>query len=354
MKNILYVFLFIVYLSESQGQTIRKYSNEFLKINVGGRNAAMGGSLIGSTEDVTSIFYNPSAISEIENTTIGAMHTSYFAGIANFDYAGIVLPLNEGKSLGVSLLRFGIDNIPNTIELYNPDNTINYDNIRSFSIADYALFVSYAQKIDKIEGLSIGGNAKIIHRTYGSFAKAWGFGFDVGAQLKKEKLILGAFLQDATTTFNSWAFSFTDKEREVFQATENEIPNASIEITAPSIHFGGSYKFDFNDENITVMPSLKFIGYTDQRNVLLPIGPLSIDAALGAEVGFWNTAFLRLGLSNFTKAVNPIGEDFLSMQPSIGLGLHFGALQLNYSYNNVGNAGIGLFSHVVSANFSFK
>jgi len=63
MKNTIYVFLILCVLSEIKGQTVRKYSNEFLKINVGGRNAALGGELIGSSEDINSIFYNQSAIS---------------------------------------------------------------------------------------------------------------------------------------------------------------------------------------------------------------------------------------------------------------------------------------------------
>lgn len=358
MNNYFFYFLSLIligFANEIQAQSnFRKYSNEFLKIGVGGKYLGMGGALAAGENDVTSVFYNPASIANTENITAGAMHTSYFAGIANFDYAGAVIPMKNEQAIGVSLIRFGIDNIPNTIELYNPDNTINYDNIKSFSVADYALFFTYAKKMDIIEGLQIGGNAKIIHRSYGSFASAWGFGIDASAQITKENYRLGVFLQDITTSFNAWSFNFTEKEKEVFANTNNDIPVSSIELTAPSIHFGGAYKFLLNQGNISIEPNLKFTAYTDKRNVLISANPVSVDMAFGAEIGFWKTAYLRTGVYNFTKATNDLGESYLSFMPSLGVGIHIQKLQLNYSYNNVANAGVGLYSHVVSASYTFK
>lgn len=358
MNKYLFYIITIIFLTanfhaEAQSN-FRKYSNEFLKIGVGGKYLGMGGALATGENDASTVFYNPAAIANFEHTTAAAMHTSYFAGIANFDYAGIVIPLKNEQAFGVSLIRFGIDNIPNTIELYNPDNTINYDNIKSFSVADYALTFTYAKKLNFIEGLQLGGNAKIIHRSYGSFANAWGFGIDASAQITKEKYRIGVFLQDITTSFNAWSFNFTDKEKQVFASTNNEIPATSIELTAPSIHFGGAYKFLLNEGNISIEPNLKFSAYTDQRNVLIATKAASIDMAFGTEIGFWKTAFLRTGIYNFTKATNDLGESYLSFMPSLGVGLNIQNLQINYSYNNVANAGVGLYSHVVSASYTFK
>jgi hypothetical protein len=76
--------------------------------------------------------------------------------------------------------------------------------------------------------------------------------------------------------------------------------------------------------------------------------------AFGAEIGFWKTAFLRTGVYNFTKATNDLGESYLSFMPSLGVGLNIQNLQINYSYNNVASAGVGLYSHVVSASYTFK
>ena len=63
---------------------------------------------------------------------------------------------------------------------------INYNNIQSFSSADYAFLFSFAQKLKETENknISFGLNAKIIHRSVGKFAKAWGFGLDGGYRSK--------------------------------------------------------------------------------------------------------------------------------------------------------------------------
>ena len=63
------------------------------------------------------------------------MHAEYFAGIAKYDYVGGVSRINDSSSLGVSVIRFGVDNIPNTLELIDNDGNIRYDRISSFSSA---------------------------------------------------------------------------------------------------------------------------------------------------------------------------------------------------------------------------
>ena len=66
---------------------------------------------------------------------------------------------NNKRALGLSMIRFGIDDIPNTLSLYEDDGSVNYDNIRPFSAADYAFLFSYAQKVKTDRGqLFLGGN----------------------------------------------------------------------------------------------------------------------------------------------------------------------------------------------------
>jgi len=347
------VSLFIL-ICINLGLNAQKYSNEFLKIGVGGKYLGSGGALVASESDPTSVLYNPAGVGTFDRVSVSAMHNSYFAGIANFDYAGVVFPLKYRQNIGVSLIRFGIDNIPNTIQLYNPDGSINYDRISAFSISDMALFLSFGRRIRDTLGLSFGGNVKIIKRDYGSFANAWGFGVDAGVQYSTDKYRVGVFLQDVTSTFSSWNFTFDDSTKRVFAATNNEIPESSSEITLPSIHIGGQYNFPFGrTKQLNFSPMAKLSVYTDKRNVLLA-GPLSLDASLGGELGIYSIAFVRFGLSNFTKAVNDLGENYLSMQPSIGAGFKLNQFDVDYAFNNVANAGVGLYSHVFSMTYRFK
>lgn len=350
MKKLIILFISVFSLSLYS----QKYANEFLKIGVGGKYLATGGALSSTATDPASVFYNAGAVGAFDRVTVSAMHNAYFAGVANFDYAGIIFPFKYKQNIGVSLIRFGVDNIPNTTQLYNPDGSINYDRISSFSISDMALFLSFGKRFRDTLGLSVGGSAKIIKRDYGSFANAWGFGIDVGAQYTTDDYQVGVFLQDITTTFSSWSFSIDDSTRAVFTATGNEIPKSSSEITLPSIHAGGQYHFRFGKgKNLQFNPMAKLSIFTDKRNVLLA-GPLSVDMSVGGELGIYNTAFIRFGVNNFTKATNDLGEEYLSFVPSVGAGFKLQQFEIDYSYNNVANSGVGLYSHVFSATYRFK
>lgn len=70
----------------------------------------------------------------------------------------------------------------------------------------------------------MGGNIKVIHRSIGSFGKAWGFGADLGVRYKGDKFILGLSARDITTTFNAWSFNLTEEEKEFFKVQEMIFP----------------------------------------------------------------------------------------------------------------------------------
>ena len=93
-------------------------------------------------------------------------------------------------------------------------------------------------KDDDKRQLSWGANTKIIYRKVGSFAQAWGFGFDAGFMYKTPTWRLGVAARDITTTFNAWSFSFDDREKEVLYLTNNDIPVKSTELTSPTLILG--------------------------------------------------------------------------------------------------------------------
>ena len=171
----------------------RKYSNEFLNIGAGARGLAMGGAQVSSVGDATAGYWNPAGLTDVKDyPVLSIMHAEYFAGIGKYDYASLAIPIGDPtirtRTIGFSLMRFAVDDIPNTLFLVEPDGTVNYNNIRSFSSADYAFLFSYAQVIygDDDQTFSFGTNAKVIHRNVGSFAKAWGLETHV-----EEKIAMG-------------------------------------------------------------------------------------------------------------------------------------------------------------------
>ncbi len=114
---------------ESRAQ-VRKYSNEFLKIGVGARALGMSNAYISSVQDVTAGYWNPAGLTNIQSDLqLGAMHSEYFAGIAKYDYGALAKPIDSVSTIAFSMIRFGVDDIPNTTRLIDGQGNVNYDRV---------------------------------------------------------------------------------------------------------------------------------------------------------------------------------------------------------------------------------
>ncbi len=140
---------------------------------------------------------------------ISLMHDEYFAGIAKDDYLAASYRFDKNSVFGLTFIRFGVDDIPNTIDLVDATGNINYNNITSFSAADYAVLLSYARTFKGLPGLQVGANVKIVRCIIGDFANSWGFGLDAGAQYQYKDWLFGAVGRDITSTFNAWNYSLS-------------------------------------------------------------------------------------------------------------------------------------------------
>lgn len=358
VRFLLLLFMGVVPLALiSTAQTLTpKYSNEFLSIGVGARALAMGGSQVAHVGGVTSGYWNPAGLLRVEaDHSMALMHAEYFAGIAKYDYAAYSTPIDSLSSLGVSLIRFGIDNIPDTRFLYDANGTLNYDRIRFFSAADYALLLSYARHIGQVPGLSVGANAKIVHRNVGKFANAWGFGLDAGLQWERKGWQLGLMLRDITTTFNAWSIN-TGMLEDVYAQTGNEVPESSLEITLPKAVLGVARTFSIKDEISFLLAADLVTTFDGPRNVLIKSNPVSVDPQFGMELGYKEIIWLRGGIGQFqqVKELNIERTKQYIMQPSAGLGVRLGSFKLDYALTDVGNASDAPYSHVFSLTLNFK
>lgn len=335
----------------------RKYSNEFLNIGAGARGMGMGGAQVASVKDATAGYWNPAALTAVQDhPSVSLMHAEYFAGIGKYDFGAIAIPLAENKrTLGLSLMRFAVDDIPNTLYLVEPDGSVNYNNIETFSSADYAFLVSLAQTIrqyDEDTRLSFGGNVKIIYRKVGSFAKAWGFGIDAALHYTSPKLSLGAVLRDGTTTYNAWSFSFTEREKEALYLTKNDIPVKSTELTAPRLSLGGAYHFPIGQKNKLNAELAADVTFDGKRNTVISTSPVSVDPRLGLELDVNNVFFVRGGIYNFQRALQDGDttnqKKVWIYQPCIGAGFKVGNVHIDYAYNNLANQTSPLYTHIIS------
>jgi len=339
---------------------LRKYSNEFLNIGAGARGLAMGGAQVASAKDATAGYWNPAGLMGIkEQANVGLMHADYFGGIAKYDYLSAAKPIQDGKrALGISILRFAVDDIPNTLFLVEPDGRVNYDNIQTFSTADYAFLLSFAQKIKETEKkqISFGLNAKVIYRKVGKFASAWGFGLDAGIQMHGDKWHLGIVARDITTTFNAWSFSFTEKEKEVLYLTKNDIPVKSTELTAPRVIIGGGYDFKLG-KTVNLMAEANVdVTFDGKRNTVYSGNTISIDPHVGLEASINNVFFIRAGITNFQRGTqdgdSTNKKKVWIYQPSAGAGFKIKNIMIDYAFTNLANQSNPLYTHIFSLRFN--
>jgi hypothetical protein len=339
-----------------------KYSNEFLNIGAGARGLAMASAQVASVSDATAGYWNPAALANIRDfPQLSLMHAEYYAGIGKYDFASLALPLKDKKRvLGLTALRFAVDDIPNTIFLVQPDGSVNFDNITTFSSADYAFILSLAQQ-EKMFGdkvVNFGVNAKIIHRTAGDFATAWGFGLDAAVQISGKRWKVGIVAKDVTTTFNAWSFSLNEAIREVFYETQNEIPGKSIELTAPQLLIGGSYNFRISKKVNLLAEADLDLTFDGRRNTVISSNPVSIDPRVGLELSFKDVFFVRGGINNFQQVLDD--RDTLNKnkiwiyQPSVGAGFKVGDIQIDYAFVNLANQSYPLYTHVFSVRIDLR
>ena len=343
-------FLVVSMVAGAQGV---KYSNEFMAIGVDARSMAMGGAVVGNVSNATAGYWNPAGLMHLSyGPELALMHAEWFAGISKLDYASVALPMNNQHKpgiLGLSVIRFGVDDIQNTLHLVDADGSPNYDNISFFSAADYGFVFSYAQRFPGWPDLNIGANAKIIHRRLGSFATAWGLGVDAGAQYRKGSWRFGALARDITTTFNAWFDRLTEEEREALIRSGNELPENSTEITLPRLIAGAGYLLEFNHQ-INLLAEVDVEVTTDgKRNALVRSDPFSIDPRAGLELGYHEIIFLRGGINLIQrKMIAGEKEEIFTFQPNAGIGLKIGWIHVDYAFTGLAAISNEMYAHVVS------
>jgi hypothetical protein len=333
-----------------------KYSNEFLQIGVGADALALGNAIVAGVDGSTALYWNPAALTLGKSKfDISGMHSDYFAGLTKYDFIGFSTKVNDRTALGLSFIRFGVDNIPNTTQLIDKEGNIDFDRITLFSAADYAFNFSFAKKL-AVNGLSVGSTAKVIHRKVGDMAKAWGFGLDFSAlYAPNEKVKVGLMLRDATSTFNAWSFSLDQKTKDVFTSTGNALPSNGLELTLPRILVGGQFKQPFGSKGNYLAGELDLDLTTDgRRNVLFSGKPFSMNPNIGLEFGFKNLLFVRSGVQNFQYVIDNLNSKKLTFQPSVGIGVLFQGIRLDYAFTDIGDVSTAMYSHVFSLRISFN
>tara|TARA_R100001369_G_scaffold2859_1_gene9299 strand:- start:83402 stop:84388 length:987 start_codon:yes stop_codon:yes gene_type:complete len=324
-----------------------------MNIGVDAASLGMSNAVVSQTNDVNSGYWNPAGLVHLEDNQLALMHSSYFANIANFNYIAYGMPLDKESAIGISLIRFGVDDILDTTQLIDDQGNINYDRISTFSTADYGLTFSYARKLP-LDGLNFGVNAKIIRRIIGDFASSWGFGLDVGIQFESgNNWKFGLMARDISTTYNAWSIN-EEKFEQISGAVEGEnqeLPETT-EITIPKLQLGVSKKWIINYD-YTILGAVNLNARFEENNDVFSTSFASINPALGFEFGYADLVFLRTGFGNFQNERQLDNSENLTFQPNFGVGFKYKGIQIDYAFTDIGDQSAALYSNVFSLKIDF-
>jgi hypothetical protein len=304
--RIILILGILVSLNHANG--FKKYAGEFLSAGVGSRALGMGGAFTAVANDVTAGYWNPAGLVDSPGLQFQFMHAKQFMSSIQYDYFGASKSIDDNSSLGLSLIRWGVNDIKDSrfaLAGSTIGEGLDYSRITSFNVADYVFYVSYAHRYT--EDFSLGANIKIIYRDFAS-ENAMGIGFDAGLKYRlSSNFFLGLMVRDITTTMMAWSTS-------------------EKEFVTPSFRPGLSYRFDINDIDLYLQPSMDLAFLLESRNksAQVGLGLLSIDTFWGFEAGFKDICYLRLGYDDLSRF-------------NAGLGISINKLVVDYSYTNFDN-----------------
>jgi|YelNatPaOPRAMG01_1025707.scaffolds.fasta_scaffold00014_20 hypothetical protein len=159
MKKLAFVWVALMSLAFSAAaQDISRVgtaAGQFLKLMVGARAAALGGTAVSLSDEPASLYWNPGAISTLGRRTLFVSRSNLYdnAGIYH-TFVGFVLPLPRSSALGLSVNYLGTDDIEITT-LEQPNGMDTY-----YRAQDYAIGVSYARYVT--DRLTIGLTVKFV------------------------------------------------------------------------------------------------------------------------------------------------------------------------------------------------
>ncbi|MCB0718428.1 MAG: PorV/PorQ family protein [Bacteroidetes bacterium] len=329
IRHAVFAILF-AFAGSSDAQTVAKYGADFLAGGVGARALGMGGAAVGIASDVTSGYWNVAGLSELTYPEFAYMHAERFAGVVSFDYGAVAFPVNERSTVGISFFRSGVNDIKNTLDAWDAERDQPKPNPESyfetFSAADLAFFIGYTRLVR--ESLAAGVSAKVIRRSIGDFASAWGYSFDIGLQYRTGRYSFGANLQDASTMLQSWSVnqSSLSNIRDVFG---DELPSGGTELVLPVLRLGSgaTYGFGANDLTLGFDVDLAFDG---QRSQVVNVGDVSFHPRLGAEYNIKDVVAFRAGVSRVAYSKS----NGLDITPSIGTGLTLRQVSIDYGFGD--------------------
>ena len=174
MKKTILILLISVNLSaQTEISRVGTSGAQFLKLGVSARACALGETMVAVRGDVSGLYWNAAGIASITQKSMLVSRNELYVNL-DYNFVGIVLPLSQSSSAGLSALYLNSGDMEVTT-IDEPEGTGSY-----FSWQAYSIGISYARYFT--DRLSLGGTLKYVRE--GAYAeKAHTVALDVGALL---------------------------------------------------------------------------------------------------------------------------------------------------------------------------
>ncbi len=174
MKKFLLFVLLMVTCSFAQNPNLGTSGAQFLQIPVGARASALGGAVVGLTDDASSVFWNPAGLAKVKSFQA---HFSYMNWFDLFDFNALSIAFNTGDAgvFAASMIVFNTGKMEITTE-EEPNGTGRFFDAQDLSVgASYSRFLT--------DRFSVGVTVKYVYqRIWNEVAD--GFAFDIGTQYR--------------------------------------------------------------------------------------------------------------------------------------------------------------------------
>ncbi len=272
----------------------------FLKIGVGARIVSMGDAGIASVNDASALYWNPAAITRVEDTGSIVISSMNWLVDTRVSYLASVLNLPGFGYVGVDVQYLDYGNIEETT-VYDQDGTGRF-----FSASDLAVGLGYARRLS--ERFSFGIKIKYISEELANVS-ADAFGFDAGAVFTTSFFDNGLRLAATLTNFGN-KMKFSGRDLSITYTlpgspSSKQVPAnlESLEWEIPLLFRFGISNYFVDNEEYSILGAYEVL---DSRD-------FDVRHSVGTEIGYRNIFFIRGGYKFNYSEINytaGLGFDF--------------------------------------------
>lgn len=321
--SLLCVVLLVAGTAAAQNQRTGTSAAPELLIPVGGRDLAMGGSSIATSQGVEAIHWNPAGLGRIAHSAEGMFSSMSYIGDITVAYGAAATQFGDFGVVGLSIRSLDFGNIPVTTVEDEDGSTGG-----TFSPTYVTLGLSYSRHVS--EAVSVGGTAKLVTESIARVS-ASGMAFDLGLQYDGFLGVKGLQLGIAVKNIGpSMQFDGNGLLRNAISSDgsrpEQTYKSVAASFELPStieIGFAYSGSLDDNNNNVYSLATTYTNNnlYLDQYRVGGEYGYIFEPAKLFGRVGY-----------EFVPQLNDVKDNVFGLTLGAGVSYKTGGVELTFDY----------------------